>query len=130
MDETLPDSVIATQAGMLASCFTGAQFLTAMMWGRISDSERGGRKLVILIGLFGTSVLKTCVSLGRRKLISPLVLSVLGFGFSRTFWQAAVSRTLGGALNGNIGVMRTMISEIVQEKKYVDPSIFIHQSTW
>jgi MFS family permease len=25
---------------------------------------------------------------------------------------------LGGALNGNIGVMRTMVSEIVQEKKY------------
>lgn len=27
-------------------------------------------------------------------------------------------RTLGGALNGNIGVMRTMVSEIVKEKKY------------
>ena len=26
-------------------------------------------------------------------------------------------RTMGGALNGNIGVMRTMVSEIVQEKK-------------
>lgn len=55
MDETLSDSVIATQAGLLVSCFTGAQFLTAMLWGRISDSEKGGRKLVILIGLFGTS---------------------------------------------------------------------------
>ena len=54
-DESLSDSVIATQAGLLASSFTGAQFLTAMMWGRISDSERGGRKLVLIIGLFGTS---------------------------------------------------------------------------
>jgi MFS family permease len=26
---------------------------------------------------------------------------------------------MGGALNGNVGVMRTMVSEIVQEKKYV-----------
>jgi hypothetical protein len=26
---------------------------------------------------------------------------------------------MGGALNGNVGVMRTMISEIVREKKYV-----------
>jgi MFS family permease len=65
-DETLPDSVIATQAGLMASSFTGAQFLTAMMWGRLSDSEKGGRKLVIMIGLFGTSMLsihstlKTC----------------------------------------------------------------------
>ncbi|CZR64357.1 related to E.coli tetracycline resistance protein TCR1 [Phialocephala subalpina] len=99
-DESLPDSTIAAQAGMMASSFTGAQFLTAMMWGRISDSERGGRKLVLLIGLFGTAI------------------SCLGFGFARTFWQALLFRTLGGALNGNIGVMRTMVSEIVQEKKY------------
>jgi len=27
-------------------------------------------------------------------------------------------RTLGGALNGNVGVMRTMISEIIKEKKF------------
>jgi hypothetical protein len=45
------------------------------------------------------------------------VLSVLGFGFSTSFSQAVVFRLLGGALNGNLGVMRTMISEIVQEKK-------------
>ena len=57
-DETLPDYTIATQAGLLASSFTGAQFLTAMMWGRISDSDRGGRKLVLLIGLSGTGELR------------------------------------------------------------------------
>ena len=84
----------------MASSFTGAQFLTAMMWGKISDSDRGGRKLVLLIGLSGTAV------------------SCLGFGFAKTFWQAILFRTMGGALNGNIGVMRTMVSEIVQEKKY------------
>jgi MFS family permease len=43
----------------------------------------------------------------------------LGFGFARTFPQAIFFRTLGGALNGNIGVMRTMVSEIVQEKKSI-----------
>lgn len=53
-DESLPDSTIAVQAGLLSSSFTGAQFLTAMLWGRISDSERGGRKIVLLIGLTGT----------------------------------------------------------------------------
>ncbi|RDW66749.1 hypothetical protein BP5796_09498 [Coleophoma crateriformis] len=99
-DESLPDSTIAAQAGVLTSSFTGAQFLTAMMWGRISDSDWAGRKLVLLIGLFGT------------------MLSVLGFGFSKTFYQALFFRLCGGFLNGNIGVMRTMVSEIVQEKKY------------
>jgi len=98
-DPSLPDSTIATQAGILFSSFTGAQTLTAMIWGRLSDSEKVGRKMVVMIGIFGTT------------------LSVLGFGFSRSFWQAALFRTLGGALNGNLGVMRTMISEIVQEKK-------------
>jgi hypothetical protein len=47
------------------------------------------------------------------------VLSCIGFGLSKTFWQAMLFRTLGGALNGNVGVMRTMVSEIVQEKKFV-----------
>jgi len=40
----------------MASTFTGAQFLTAMMWGRVSDSDKGGRKLVLLIGLLGSSM--------------------------------------------------------------------------
>lgn len=99
-DPSLSDAVIAGQAGMLAGSFTAAQFLTAMIWGRISDADWAGRKVVLLSGLFGT------------------MISVLGFGFARTFSQAVFFRTLGGALNGNVGVMRTMISEIVHDKKY------------
>lgn len=99
-DPTLPDSTISSQAGLLQGSFTAAQFLTAFLWGRMADSEKVGRKRVLLIGLFGTC------------------LSCVGFGFSRSFVQAAVFRTLGGALNGNVGVMRTMISEIIQEKRF------------
>lgn len=84
----------------------GAQFATAMLWGRLADSARFGRKTVLLIGLIGTG------------------LSCLGFGFSTSFWQALVFRILGGVTNGNIGVMRTMISEIIREKKY-QPRAFI-----
>ena len=98
-DPSLPDAAIAAQAGLLQGSFTVAQFITAMLWGRAADSEWGGRKKVLLIGLFGTGV------------------SAIGFGFSRTFWQAVIFRTAGGALNGNVGTMRTMISEIVKEKK-------------
>ena len=96
-DKTLPDSTIASQAGIMQGAFAAAQLCTAMLWGRWSD--RGGRKRVILIGLFGT------------------MLSSLGFGFSTRFWQALIFRMMGGALNGNVGVMRTMISEIIREKK-------------
>lgn len=97
---SLPSSTISAQAGMLQGSFTAAQFVTAIPWGRMADSEWGGRKRVLLIGLAGTGI------------------SCVGFGFSRTFWQAMVCRTLGGALNGNVGVMRTMISEIIKEKKF------------
>ncbi|KUI60569.1 hypothetical protein VP1G_07794 [Cytospora mali] len=99
-DPSLPDSVISSQAGVLHASFTAAQFLTAMMWGRVADSGRFGRKKVILIGLTGT------------------MISCVGFGFSTTFWQALLFRSLGGVTNGNVGVLRTMISEIVREKKY------------
>ena len=99
-DPSLPTSSISAQAGMMQGSFTAAQFLTAILWGRLADAERIGRKKVLLIGLAGTG------------------FSCLGFGFSRTFWQAMVCRTLGGALNGNVGVMRTMISEIIKEKRF------------
>ena len=89
-DPSLSDAAIASQAGILHASFMAAQFLTAMAWGRVADSHRAGRKTVLLIGLLGTSA------------------SCLGFGFSTKFWQALVFRTLGGSLNGNIGVMRTM----------------------
>ena len=51
----LPSSAIASQSGILHASFTAAQFLTAMIWGRLADSPRFGRKKVLMIGLAGTS---------------------------------------------------------------------------
>lgn len=99
-DPSLPDSTISSQAGIIQAAFPFAQFLTAMLWGRFADSPHGGRKKAICIGLLGT------------------MCSILGFGFSHSFGMAVAFRLLGGVLNGNIGVMRTMISEIIKEKKY------------
>lgn len=53
-DQSLPDSTIASQAGIMQGSFTAAQFFTAMLWGRIADSDRAGRKMVLMIGLLGT----------------------------------------------------------------------------
>jgi MFS family permease len=82
--EAPSDSTVAQQAGMLAAAFTGAQFLTAIMWGRLADSEMFGRKRVILIGLLGTAI------------------GSLGFGFSSSFAVAMFWRAIGGSLNGNM----------------------------
>ncbi|KAJ5960202.1 uncharacterized protein N7479_007352 [Penicillium vulpinum] len=99
-DPSLPDSKISAQAGILQGSFTAAQFITAVWWGRLADAGWMGRKRVLLIGLMGTCI------------------SCVGFGFSRSFATAMVFRTLGGVLNSNVGVMRTLIAEIIAEKKY------------
>ncbi|KAF1807985.1 MFS general substrate transporter [Eremomyces bilateralis CBS 781.70] len=111
-DPSLPDSAISAQAGMMQSAFTAAQFLTAIAWGRAADSEYMGRKNVIMIGLLGTSI------------------SALGFGFSRHFATAVAFRLVGGALNGNVGVMRTMISEIIKERRYQSRAFMILPMTF
>lgn len=98
--------------GILAGSFTFAQCLTAVMWGRLADKPWMGRKRVLVIGLIGTFI------------------SVLGFGFSKSFLSAILFRSLGGALNGNVGVMRTMISEIIREKKYQTKAFLIMPVTF
>lgn len=95
----LSDSAISRQAGIFQGSFTAAQFLTSVWWGRLADSAWVGRKRVLLVGLFGT------------------LISCLGFGFSKTFTSAIIFRIMGGLMNSNVGVMRTMISEIIVEKK-------------
>jgi hypothetical protein len=112
LDPSLSDSTISYQAGVINAAFPAAQFLTAMLWGRIADAEYGGRKRVLFIGLLGT------------------MLSIIGFGFSHSFPMAVAFRSLGGVLNGNIGVMRTMISEIVKEKKYQSRAFVILPMTF
>lgn len=97
---------------MIHASFPAAQFLTAILWGRFADSELGGRKRVIWIGLLGT------------------MISMIGFGFSHSFPAAVFFRCVGGVLNGNIGVMRTMISEIIKEKKYQSRAFIILPMTF
>lgn len=111
-DKSLPDATIAYQAGIIQAAFPFAQFLTAMFWGRIADAHYGGRKRVLYIGLLGT------------------MCSIVGFGFSQNFPMAVACRCLGGVLNGNIGVMRTMISEIIKEKKYQSRAFLILPMTF
>jgi MFS family permease len=88
---------IAAYAGMVTSAFAFAEFSCAVLWGRLSDVI--GRKPVLLVGLFGTG------------------LSMILFGFSRSFPMLLISRALGGMLNGNIGVIQTTVAEVIRGKE-------------
>lgn len=85
-------------AGLLIAAFTLSEALTSFFWGSLSD--RIGRKPVVLIGCTGT------------------VLSLLIVGFSTNFWIALLGRVVGGLLNGNIGVLRTMVGELVTRPEH------------
>lgn len=58
---------------------------------------RIGRRPVVLIGIFGVTI------------------SIFLFGLSKTFFGLLFSRGLSGALNGNIGVLKSMVTEITTE---------------
>jgi MFS family permease len=74
-----------------------------MWWGGLSD--RIGRKPVLLLGCMGTT------------------LSLLVVGFADNIWIALLGRAVGGLLNGNIGVIQTMVAELVtnpaHEREYL-----------
>ncbi|KAH9481794.1 Major facilitator-type transporter psiT2 [Psilocybe cubensis] len=86
------ESRVGYYVGLLQSLFFVAEACTVLYWSRTSDQI--GRKPVIMSGLLGLS------------------LSMYCFGLSKTFWGLVLSRSMSGALNGNIGVMKSMVVEI------------------
>lgn len=59
------------------------------------------------------------------------VISLLVVGFSQSFWVALSGRALGGLLNGNIGVIQTMVGEMIKlpehERKHVVRVVAVKQ---
>ena len=82
-------------AGVLISSFALSESLTGMYWGSLSD-----RVGPLLLGCAGT------------------MLSMLMMGFATSFWVALLARSLGGLLNGNIGIIQTMVGELVKKPEH------------
>ncbi|RKU44554.1 hypothetical protein DL546_001802 [Coniochaeta pulveracea] len=87
---------VARWAGITGSIFSLSQSATAVAWGRASD--KFGRKPIILIGLLCTMV------------------GFFVWGMSTSLPMALTVRALLGATNGNVGIIRTMVAEMVPEK--------------
>ncbi|KKA20409.1 MFS transporter [Rasamsonia emersonii CBS 393.64] len=97
-------------AGILISAFSLAEALTGMFWGALSD--RVGRKPVLLFGCAGT------------------MLSLLIVGFAANYWIALLGRIVGGVLNGNIGVIQTMVGELVKRPEHEPRAYAVMPFVW
>ncbi|MCY4321581.1 MAG: MFS transporter [Bdellovibrionaceae bacterium] len=82
--------------GLLISCYSVVQFLFAPFWGRLSDIF--GRKNVILVGLFGSS------------------LAHLLFAFSTDFNDIFISRLLAGFFGGNVVIATAYIADLTSQQ--------------
>ncbi|KAI6094580.1 major facilitator superfamily domain-containing protein [Pisolithus sp. B1] len=78
------------------SLFFVSQALTVLYWSRLSDHI--GRKPILLVGLAGLSVM---------------------------FWGLVASRCITGALNGNVGVMKSVIGEITDSTNMARAFVFL-----
>ncbi|KAF8528737.1 major facilitator superfamily domain-containing protein [Gautieria morchelliformis] len=96
---------IGYYAGSINTLFFLTEMVFVFYWGRASD--RFGRRPVLLIGLWG------------------LTLSITLFGLSKTFFTLMMSRALSGALNGNIGVMKSMMAEMTDETNQAQTFSFL-----
>ncbi len=84
------------EVGLLTAIFAGAQFLSAPIWGRLSD--RHGRRPVILAGLLASAV------------------GFVFFGLENSLWMLFATRLMQGFGGGTIGVIQAYVSDTVGPK--------------
>lgn len=106
----VPKSKVAYWAGLTSAVFSLSQCLTGIIWGQMSD--RFGRKPAILAGLMCT------------------MTTTIIFGFSTSLPWAIVARALAGLGNGNVGIIRTTVAEMVPQRELQPRAFSIMPLIW
>ncbi|RAL09865.1 MFS transporter [Aspergillus homomorphus CBS 101889] len=106
----VPKHEVAKWVGITSAVTSFSQAAMAVTWGTASD--RFGRKPIILLGL-------TCT----------MLLSLV-FGLSRSLTFLVLSRGLLGLMNGNVGIIRTMVAEMVPEKALQPRAFSVMPLVW
>ncbi|KAK5658737.1 hypothetical protein OQA88_1546 [Cercophora sp. LCS_1] len=101
---------VARWAGFTGAIFSVTQSLTAVPWGKASDKI--GRKPTILMGLAST------------------MCCFLVWGMSTSLPMAITIRAIMGGGNGNVGIIRTMVAEMVPERELQPRAFSIMPLVW
>lgn len=101
---------VARWAGITSGVFSIAQSITAVGWGKASDTY--GRKPTIITGL-----------------LSTMVCFVI-WGMSTSLPMAIIVRAIQGGGNGNVGIIRTMVAEMVPERELQPRAFSIMPLVW
>lgn len=105
-----PKNEIAKWVGLSSAAYSICQCLMGIPWGLASD--RFGRKPILLNGFACT------------------MLSTLMFGFSQNLSMAVAARALTGLGNGNVGIIRTAVAEMVPERELQPRAFSIMPLVW
>ncbi|PGH17927.1 hypothetical protein AJ79_00826 [Helicocarpus griseus UAMH5409] len=106
----ISDNEVAKWVGLTSAIFSICQCLTAVPWGTLSD--RVGRKPIILSGL--------CIT---------MTFSLI-FGFATSLPMAILARACIGLGNGNVGIIRTIVAELVPEKELQPRAFSLMPLVW
>jgi MFS family permease len=106
----IPQADVGKWAGLCSATFALSQAAMGVQWGRFSD--RYGRKPAILFGLTTTAI------------------SLLVWGFSTSLPMAIAARAFAGAANGNVGILRTTVAELVPYKELQPVAFSIMPLVW
>ncbi|KAK2768392.1 hypothetical protein FQN54_000247 [Arachnomyces sp. PD_36] len=105
-----PKNDIAKWVGLSSAAYSICQCIMGIPWGIASDYL--GRKPVLLNGLLCT------------------MLATLMFGFSRSLGMAVAARALTGLGNGNVGILRTAVAEMVPERELQPRAFSVMPLIW
>jgi MFS family permease len=106
----VPQNAVGKWAGICAAVFSISQATFGVAWGRFSDTH--GRKPAILLGLTAT------------------MITSLMWGFSTNLVIAITARVLAGAGNGNVGIIRTTVAEMVPFKELQPRAFSLMPLVW
>ncbi|KAH7155409.1 major facilitator superfamily domain-containing protein [Dactylonectria estremocensis] len=106
----IPQNDVAKWAGITSGVFSISQSITAVGWGKASDTY--GRKPSIITGLLTTMV------------------CFVVWGMSTSLPMAIAVRAIQGGSNGNVGIIRTMVAEMVTEKELQPRAFSIMPLVW